>query len=506
MSGRAAGRRWWDHRNLAPMRLPHRARFSFVALTALVAALAALTAAPEARQDPRSPWLAAAVRQAAAGERVAAWVYFTDKAGAAGTAPVSSRARQRRARRGTALAAADGDRNLSRAYVTRVASMVDRVRHESRWLNAVSVDATPAQIQALAALPFVARLDVVRRYRRVPERIESLPDGRRSGPGTAAAAGEPLDYGTAADQVRQIRVPELHERGLHGEGVVVAVFDGGFPNLEHEAFAGMTILAERDFVRGLDTVRESTDEHGTNTLSTLGGYAPGQLIGPAFRASFLLAVTEDGGSETPIEEDHWAAAAEWAEAQGADVISSSLGYVEFDSPYTSYTDADMNGQTAVTTRAAAWAAERGVVVVNSAGNEGLDASDNTLVAPGDGVRVLTVGAVTRVGARTSFSSVGPTSDGRIKPDVMAMGQGVKVARDVGNGYGLAAGTSFSCPLTAGVVALVLQAHPEYAVDQVLDVLRTTASRADAPDRLFGWGIVNAVAAVDAPPPSRPSEP
>lgn len=473
---------------------------------AVVAVLTAFGAVPEARQDPRTPWLSATVRQAAAGEPVAAWVYFTDKAGATGSATIAARARDRRLRRGVASAAlADGDRDLSRAYVARVASMVRRVRHESRWLNAVSVEATPAQIEALSSLSFVARLDVVRRFRRAPEPIEPLPDGRRSA-SAAEAADEPLDYGAAADQVRQIRVPDLHERGLHGEGVVVAVFDGGFPNLEHEAFSGMTILAERDFVRGLETVRASTDEHGTNTLSVLGGYAPGQLIGPAYRASFLLAVTEDSGSETPVEEDHWAAAAEWAEAAGADVISSSLGYVEFDSPYTSYTDADMNGETAVTTRAAARAAERGVVVVNSAGNEGIDGTDNTLVAPGDGLRVLTVGAVNRLGARTSFSSVGPTADGRIKPDVMAMGQGVKVARDVANGYGLAAGTSFSCPLTAGVVALVLQAHPDYTVDQVLEVLRTTASRADAPDRLFGWGIVNAAAAVDATLPQATPEP
>jgi len=213
----------------------------------------------------------------------------------------------------------------------------------------------------------------------------------------------PLDYGTGLDQIRQLRVPELYAHGLHGEGVTIAVFDSGFPNLAHEAFAAMTIAAERDFVQGTDSVRESTDAHGTNTLSTVGAFAPGQLVGPAYAATYLLAVTEDVRSETPIEEDHWAAAAEWAEALGADVISSSLGYATFDLPYTSYTDRDMDGQTAVTTRA----------------------------------------AVTPAGTR--------------------------------------------------------------AADQVLEAVRTTASQASAPDRLLGWGILDAVAAVDlviAPPEAR----
>ena len=161
----------------------------------------------------------------------------------------------------------------------------------------------------------------------------------------------------------------------------------------------------------------------------------------------------------------------------------------------------MNGDTAVTTRAAARAAQRGVVVVNSAGNQGLDPSQNTLGAPADGVRVVAVGAVNRAGTRVGFSSVGPTSDGRIKPDVAAMGVNVKVARHLEHLYGVASGTSFSCPLTAGVVALILQAHPTYTVDDVVTVLRGSASQAGAPDTLLGWGIVDAVAAVDMPRPA-----
>jgi subtilisin family serine protease len=470
-------------------------------LLIIAAGLAVTGATPGARQSRVSPWLETAVRQASADDRLAVWVYFADKgeAAPAGSTEITARAAARRAVRGAATArAAFEDRALAASYVARVATLASRVRQQSRWLNALSVEATPAQIDAIAALSYVSRVDVVRRYRRLREEpVEPLDaDGRGVRSGARHAADEPLDYGTGIDQLRQIRVPELHQRGLHGEGVIVAVFDSGFPNLTHEAFASMTIVAERDFVDGHDSVRETTDAHGTNTLSTIGSYAPGRLVGPAYGASYILAVTENVRSETPVEEDNWAAAAEWAEALGADVISSSLGYLDFDLPYTSYTAADMNGETAITTRAAALAAERGVVVVNSAGNAGLDRATNTLGAPADGVRVVSVGAVTRTGARAGFSSVGPTADGRIKPDVAAMGVSVKVARHVENAYGAASGTSFSCPLTAGVVALILQAHPDYTPDDVLTALRGSASQAGAPDTLLGWGIVDAVAAVD----------
>jgi subtilisin family serine protease len=230
----------------------------------------------------------------------------------------------------------------------------------------------------------------------------------------------------------------------------------------------------------------------------VGGFQSGRLIGPAFAATFLLAKTEDTTSETPVEEDNWAAAAEWAEARGADVISSSLGYLTFDAPHRSYTPADMNGQTAISTKAADAAAARGVVVVNSAGNSGFSSTGNTLGAPADGRLVIAVGAVDAAGNRVSFSSVGPSADGRVKPDVVAQGSAVIAATPgTGSGYAPVNGTSFSCPLTAGVVALMLQARPSATVQQVEDALRRTASRANTPDNLTGHGLVNALAAVEA---------
>ena len=504
---------FWPFKTSRVSRLRLRRR-AVVALLGLICAggFGTSTLRAQVQQATLSPWLETALRQGAPRQRHTIWVYFRDKAqqSVARFMPLSARALTRRTRRARSGSWRPyDDEAVSTAYAEQVATRVARVRHTLRWLNAMSVEASPDQVRALAALPFVERLDVVRRYRgdaEVPVEIRAEPAGEADR--LRRLAGR-LDYGTSFDQLAQIRVPDLHERGLTGAGVVVALFDAGFPNLEHEAFATMHIVAEHDFVQGLDTVRQSRDGHGTATLSVAGGYQPGQLVGPAFGASFVLAVTEDSRSETPVEEDNWAAAAEWAEALGVDVISSSLAYSRFDFPYTSYTDRDMDGATAVTTIAATMAAARGVVVVNSAGNGGFNPARNTLVAPADGVFVVSAGAVDRAGLRATFSSAGPTADGRIKPDVAALGVAVKVATlTTASSYGFANGTSFSCPLTAGVVALLLEAHPTYSVDDVLLALRSTSSQTAAPDNLLGWGILDAVAAVDLdlPPTLEPRIP
>jgi len=359
-------------------------------------------------------------------------------------------------------------------------------------------------------LPFVERLELVRGFRRGQPELPSFWKPRRQAykkhvDDTPPHDTPAYDYGPSQGQVAQISVPAVHQLGFHGEGIVIAVLDAGFDNLSHEAFASTTITHRHDFVNGDADVANGADmgegSHGTATLSTIGGFKSGQIIGPAFAATFLLAKTENTDSETPVEEDNWAAAAEWAESLGADVISCSLGYLTYDAPFPSYTWSDMDGDTAISTRAADLAAERGVVVVASAGNAGSDPNHNTLGAPADGHRVVTAAAVTPSGDRASFSSVGPSADGRVKPDVAAQGEDVYTA---GSGssqsYQRVDGTSFSCPLTAGVAALVLQAHPGYTVDQVIAVLRSTASQAASPDNRLGWGIVDALAAVQAPPP------
>ena len=281
--------------------------------------------------------------------------------------------------------------------------------------------------------------------------------------------------------------------------------DAGFNRLSHDAFLSMDIIAAWDFVNNDPNVGDEGDmgegSHGTQTLSTIGGYAPGHLIGPAFNSSYILAKTENTDTETPIEEDNWIAAMEWADSIGVDVTSTSLGYIGYDPPYQSYTWEDMDGNTTVITNGADYAAYIGIVVVNSAGNEGYNASHNTLGAPSDGDSVIAAGAVNSSGSRSSFSSVGPTVDGRIKPDIMALGSGDVVASPYNDhNYTTASGTSFSCPLSAGVAALILCSNPNLTPMQVRDAMRNTASKNSNPDNLYGWGILNALSAINYFPP------
>ncbi len=304
----------------------------------------------------------------------------------------------------------------------------------------------------------------------------------------------------------RLNVPAVHDSGFTGQGVTICVMDAGFNRLSHDAFLSMNIIAAWDFVNNDPNVGDEGDlgtgTHGTMTLSTIGGFAPGHLIGPAFNSSYIVAKTENTDSETPIEEDNWIAAMEWADSIGVDVTSTSLSYLDYDPPYPSYTWEDMDGNTTIITNGADYAASIGIVVVNSAGNEGYNSSHNTLGAPADGDSVITAGAVTSSGSRSSFSSVGPTVDGRFKPDIMALGSGDVVASPYNDhNYTTASGTSFSCPLSAGVAALILCSNPNLTPMQVRDAMRNTASQSSNPDNLYGWGILNALDAINYFPPA-----
>lgn len=464
----------------------------WIAMVVAMAAATPLSAAPAGR----TLRLEAALASARADETQPVWVFFRDKGETAAPVALTPRALARRQARGSLPLVGAADAPVAPAYLAEV-GRIAHVRHASRWFNAASVDATPAQVEALGALPFVERLDLVRRFRRQPEPADAPAEGGK----LRASARRPaaIDYGLSLGQLEQIGVPTLHRAGYDGTGVMVAIFDAGFDNLAHEAFATTRILAQYDFVNGDLDVANGADRgegsHGTNTLSVIGGYREGMLVGPAFGATFILGKTEDTTRETPVEEDHWAAAAEWAEAAGADVISSSLGYSDYDAGFRSLTPRDLDGDTAISTRAADLAAERGVVVVNSAGNQGFDPVQNTLGAPADGHGVIAVGAVDAAGRRASFSSVGPSADGRVKPDVAAQGVAV-VAAGSGSrtGYRLVNGTSFSCPLTAGVAALLVQIHPTRTAAEIRDAIRASGSQAGAPDNLLGYGIVDATRA------------
>lgn len=441
--------------------------------------------------------------------RLAVWVSFRDKGveGAAlaraldrAEADLSDRAARRRAKMTTDKTARlvdVTDLPLHRSYVEAVAATGASPRRESRWLNAASFDATPAQIAAIAALPQVATVDLVNRFRRddpepTPAEIAAR-EARNAELRAGKAAAWTIDYGGTLAELEQVNVPPLHEEGVTGAGVLIGMLDTGF-RTTHAAFAALPVIAAWDFVNDDGIVDNETgdpsdaNDHGTKTLSTIMGYEPGQHVAPAFGASVVLAKTEDVSQEVPVEEDNWVAGIEWLDTYGVDLVSSSLGYIDW------FTFADLDGNTAACTIAADLAVGKGIVVLNSAGNERGTSWDH-IITPADGDSVIAVGAVTSSGTYSYFSSPGPSYDGRIKPDICALGSGNHVVSSTSDtGYTSASGTSFSCPLSAGVAALVLSRTPSLTPMQVRDALRETASQAATPDNDYGWGILDAYAA------------
>lgn len=426
------------------------------------------------------------------------WIYFRDKGPESpaqlqkATALISERALQRRQKSMPQSELIDEtDLPLYKPYIDSVRLYVGKVRVRSRWLNAVSVVADDSGRSMLEKLSFVRAIEPVRSGRRIPPDAGEMLTRKQS---PLQKTGGGLDYGQAEQQVSMINIPALHDMGYFGQGVLVCLLDDGFNLInQHVAFDSTDVIDTYDFINDDSSVDDSgllasEGWHGTNVLSVIGGYDPGNLIGPAFRASYLLAKTEDDFGENPVEEDYWVAGIEWAEAKGADIVSSSLGYIDW------YTYEDVDGKTAVTTLAAEQAARKGVLVVISAGNEG-SARWRYVTPPADGPSVLAVAAVNPNRTRASYSSLGPTYDGRIKPDLAAMGSAVVVAnsRDI-DSYRTKSGTSLSCPLVSGAAAVLLSAYPELTAEEIRYVLRETASQADNPDTLLGWGIIDLEAA------------
>ncbi|NQV41010.1 MAG: S8 family serine peptidase [Candidatus Marinimicrobia bacterium] len=367
---------------------------------------------------------------------------------------------------------------VSESYLDQLRTAGYQIRHTSRFLNAVSIIIhNPEQLSALQTLPFVLSIKPVARQPR--DRNESFSDASRLGrPST-------LSYGASATQNEMLNIPEIHNMGYDGSGIIVGVFDTGFLT-EHPAFDNLDVLAQYDFIDHEVDASGPGHGHGINVLSALGGYFPGELIGPAYKATYLLARTEDSFSESRAEEDNWVAALEWADSLGVDIISTSLNYFQdFDDPSEDYPFSALDGQTTISAMAANIAASRGILVVNSAGNEGSSAS--SIWPPSDSPHVLSVGSVNTQQDISYFSGRGPTYDGRIKPDVVAQGSLVYLASGT-NGYIRGNGTSFSAPQIAGLATLLLQAHPQLSPDSVISIFKNHGDNAAAPNNSYGWGI------------------
>lgn len=457
-----------------------------------------------------SPRLQEAVASISVEETITAWIYFQDKGPAMETAlqvaeaALTEKAYQRRLRnRGAANLVDAKDLPVYAAYLQGIKNEVVKVRHKSRWLNAVSVELKRTALSNLSALSYVKKIDLLRKFRNdrtfeeqpIPEKLKENRQGLEK--------TSTIDYGASLTQNAQIGVPAMHDLGYDGSGILIGMLDSGFNNLQHPGIDHVSILATWDFVNGDEIVSDQPGQmgsgnHGTYTLSALAGHAEGQLIGPAYNADFVLAKTENTESETNAEEDWWVAGAEWADSHGVDIISSSLAYRDFDPGQNSYTWEDMDGDIALVTIAADIAASRGILVVNSAANEGIPApGENTLWAPADGDSVLAIGAVDANGNIAGFSSRGPSADGRIKPDVSAMGVFTVCCSAVTTNYIAVNGTSLSCPLVAGAAALLLQAHPNLTNMDIYNLLRNTASQASTPNNNYGYGIIDVSAASNA---------
>ncbi|MEX0600542.1 MAG: S8/S53 family peptidase [Rhodothermales bacterium] len=415
------------------------------------------------------------------------WIFLDGKPDAHASG-ASDRALRRRRVRGQSDTAGL-NLEVAPSYTERLRQMGIEPIVQSRWLNAVSARLTRDQVDRVEKIGFV------RSVRPVALLPPVHPPPSDAGP--AFKVGD-LDYGPSRLQLDLIRAIAPLERGIDGTGVRLGFLDTPFGGFDHPAFERLTTEGRLVDVRDFVGSPQPAFTHGLSVASVAVGYDPGRLIGPAHGAEVLGAITEYGPTETNREEDYFVAGLEWLESMGVDVVNVSLGYTTFDPGERNYSREDLDGETAVTTLAADRAVELGVVVVTSAGNSGCSSPSRCwyyVSTPADGDFVIAVGAVNADSSRSSFSSFGPTADGRTKPDVAALGTGVYIAEP--GGYGFSNGTSFAAPLVSAVVCQMLQVNPTLSPLQVRDILRVTASRGTQPDNALGWGIVNASAAVDA---------
>ncbi|WP_165963562.1 S8 family serine peptidase [Hymenobacter radiodurans] len=440
-----------------------------------------------AQSNPGSPPQATAV----VGRHL---IFFRDKANSPFSitqpqAYLSARAITRRTRQNIAIQ--PRDLPVNPAYVAQIKAVSGvQVWYTSRWFNAAVVVCDSATLATLRKLPSVKGTQTLIRAQAAPASPIPTNPPATLPPATTTAPGRPT-YGPAYGQAQMLGAVAMHDAGFRGEGIQIAVFDGGFSGVDRlpafaPLFAEKRLLSTYNFVEH-DKAVYGRNEHGTQCLSTMAANQPGLFVGTAPKASYHLLVTEDVKSEHPIEEANWLLAAEYADSVGVDIISSSLGYNDFDQPSPDYAYADLNGRTALSSRAATVAARVGILVVNSAGNEG-SSPWRYVNAPADADSILTVGAVDSVLLqRAVFSSVGPTADGRIKPALAAQGRASAVMTAAGtvvNGNG----TSYACPTLAGLVAGFWQANPKLTAQQVIATLQRSGSQATQPDNELGYGI------------------
>jgi hypothetical protein len=419
-------------------------------------------------------------------------IYFTDKAGTPFSvdqpgAFLSQKALARRAKNNVTID--QRDLPVTPNYVQQVNATGARVLHTTKWLNGAIIEASFEQLNTVLGLPFVQRSQILKRPgvsnpnskfevadRHIQKSIETE-----------------FNYGTSASQIRMLGIDRMHEDNISGKNVTLAVFDAGFPGVDtHEAFDYH--FSRNRFKGGYNLVAGSRavfqdNRHGTQVLSNIIAYLPEKLMGGAYDADFYLFTTEDVASEYEIECANWVVAAEKADSLGVDVINSSLGYWDFDNPSQNYTFNMLDGNTTIISKAARIAGAKGMIVVSSAGNYG--GSFGHIVAPADADSILTVGAVTSGRTYAGFSSRGPTADGRVKPDVSAMGSANTLVDYTTRSeviYG--SGTSYAAPMIAGLVAGLIEKFPNTSYADLMQAIRMSGDSSNTPNGRIGYGIPN----------------
>ncbi|MFQ3576494.1 MAG: S8 family serine peptidase [Cytophagales bacterium] len=413
-------------------------------------------------------------------------VYFKNKKGSIGSLDkpeelLTEKSLTRRKKHSIPLDSSDLP--VSEVYVNQLRDAGWEVFSTSRWLNAALLNVPPGVVPEIE-LNFVSRVRPVLRFpqQRQEKARESHFGSKRE---------ENFDYGNAKTQIELMGGELLHNKGFKGQGMTIAVLDGGFSNVANMlAFKHLwdegRVLDTYDFYGRAKEVSNISVTHGTSVLSLMAANLPGQLMGMAPDANYLLYRTEVVAFEYPVEEVFWVMGAERADSMGADLINSSLGYTEFDNPEFNYSYADLNGKTSIVSFGAKMAARKGILVCNSAGNYGARAW-RYINTPADTDSILACGSVNSTGQKAASSSFGPTADGRTKPDVAAMGQNAFYAL-TGGGVSTASGTSFASPLVCGFVACVWQQYPEMTAQELIDAIKKSGNNAKNPNNELGWGI------------------
>lgn len=421
-----------------------------------------------------------------------AWIYFNGKPNSqfyfdSPLEMLSQRALDRRSNQNIALDSKDVPIDLS--YIHQVKSVEGiSVMAKSKWLNAIHVRGTQTLINSLKTFPFVDK--VIFADASLNQAGKTAKIFKNKEQDQAVEIQTNYAYGSSENQIQMLNGQYLHQQNYTGSGKIIAVLDAGFPGVNTaEPFKKLRdndqILGGYDFVRR-NADFYTGDKHGTMVLSSMGGYKENSLVGTAPESSYYLFITEDNSSENPVEESLWVEAAEKADSLGVDVINTSLGYFDYDNTAYSHTYNDMDGRTAFMSRGAEIAFSRGMIVVVSAGNEGTTTNPHIAV-PADALSVITVGAVSPTETKASFSSIGPSFDGRIKPDIMAQGVSTVVSDQFGNII-TANGTSFSSPVMAGMIACLWQAFPNKTNQEIRDLIVQSADRYNQPNADYGYGI------------------